>query len=52
MLTKEEREELERLKKDTDVKLARRHEVDKEKRYLYRLRNLKKKGVALRKANE
>lgn len=46
MLSEEERKELEMLKKDEDVKRARKY--DKDKQYLYKMRWLKKKGQLLR----
>lgn len=46
MLTEDEKRELEMLKKDEDVKRARKY--DKDKQYLYKMRWLKKKGQLLR----
>lgn len=48
MLSDEERKELEMLKKDEDVKRARKRIYNKEKQQLYKLRYLKKKGMQLR----
>lgn len=47
MLTAKEKKELEELKKDPDVILARKVR-NQEKSYLYSLRNLKKEGKQLR----
>ena len=44
MLSESERKELERLKRDPLVKLGR--QVEREKQELYRLRMLRKKGLA------
>ena len=44
--TEDEKRELEMLKKDEDVKRARKY--DKDKQYLYKMRWLKKKGQLLR----
>ena len=50
MLTELEKKEIELLKKDPDVKLAKR--AEKQKQYLYQLRSLKRKGQKIREAME
>lgn len=48
MLTEEEIKEIETLKKDPDVKLAKKYDNKKEKQRLYQLRSLKKRGQRIR----
>ncbi len=48
MLTEKEIKELEELKKDPDVKLARKYENSKAKQRLYQLRSLKRRGQKIR----
>lgn len=48
MLTEEEIKEIEALKKDPDVKLAKKYDYKKEKQRLYQLRSLKKRGQRIR----
>ncbi len=48
MLTEEEIKEIETLKKDPDVKLAKKYYNKKEKQRLYQLRSLKKRGQRIR----
>ncbi len=48
MLSKEQKEELERLKKDADVKAFKNSQEQRERQYLYRLRWMKKQGMKLK----